>query len=97
MGGELPAEAETGGVDSGHGRHGHLLRQMKPGRMSREEGLAALEDLWGAPTDGSEQRKADAWARRALGEPARPGDERLLLEVDADIAAKYGRSVRRAS
>lgn len=73
------------------------LSSARPGRMSREEGLAALEELWGAPADTPEQRKAEAWARRALGEAARPGDERMLAEVDAEIAAKYGRSVRRAS
>lgn len=73
------------------------LSEVRPGWMSPEEGLAALEELWGAPVDSPEQRKADAWARRALGEASRPGDERLLAEVDAEIAAKYGRSVRRAS
>lgn len=73
------------------------LSNLQPGLLSREQGLAALEELWGAPTDSSEQRKADAWARRALGEPAQSGDDRLLALVDADLADKYGRSVRRAS
>lgn len=74
-----------------------VLSQVTPGRMSREEGLAALEDLWGAPPQSGEQSRADAWARRATGQTAEPGDERLLAEVDTELAAKYGRSVRRAS
>uniref|UniRef100_UPI003F496A17 hypothetical protein n=1 Tax=Actinomadura sp. CA-154981 TaxID=3240037 RepID=UPI003F496A17 len=74
-----------------------VLSRVQPGRMSCEEGLAALEELWGPPQDTPEQARADAWARRATGQPKQPGDDRLLAEADADIAAKYGRSVRRAS
>lgn len=59
------------------------LSEVRPGWMSLAEGRAALEELWGTPVDSLEQRKADAWARRALGEVSQPGDERLLVEVDA--------------
>jgi hypothetical protein len=67
-------------------------------RLSREESLAALDELWGPVEDSHEQRLADAWARRALGLAPERDDDRLLAEVDAQLGEKYGRSVhRRAS
>jgi hypothetical protein len=74
-----------------------LLHQVRPGQMTPEEGLAKLDELWGVPVPSAEQSRADAWARRATGQPKQAGDDRLLSEVDAQIAAKYGRSVHRAS
>jgi hypothetical protein len=69
--------------------------QGQPGRLSREDGLARLTDLWGPADDSREQRKASAWARRTLGLEAEQGDAELLAELDAELAAKYG--LRRAS
>jgi hypothetical protein len=71
------------------------LSSIQPGRMSRDEGLAALADLW-PPLDTPDQDKAEAWARRACGEASEPGDEHLLQQVDAMIDAAYGRSVGRS-
>ncbi len=71
------------------------LNGARPGRMTREEGLAALEELWGPTEDTPEQKLADAWARRALGLAPEADDERLLADVDAQIYAKYGRHVHR--
>lgn len=68
---------------------GHMSGDPRQ-KLSRDEGLAALEGLWGPPADTHEQRKADAWARRTLGLAPYGGDEPLLTEVDADLAMKYG-------
>ena len=62
----------------------------QPGQMAPEEGLTVLQQLWGQPDNSREQRCADAWARRALAVEPQPGDSRLLDEVDATIAEKYG-------
>lgn len=65
------------------------------GHISPAEGLARFAELWGPRQDTPQQAQADAWARRALGLPAEPGDAPLLDEVDAALAAKHG--LRRAS
>jgi hypothetical protein len=71
--------------------------QGQPGHLPPAEGLARLAELWGQPEDSAEQHRADAWARRALGIEAEPGDGEYLAEVDEQLAAKYGMRHRRAS
>lgn len=48
-----------------------MAEQGRPA-LSRAEGLAALDQLWGPPAESAEQARADAWALRTLGIEGEP-------------------------